>query len=105
MTHKIKLPNASVMLLTSVLSADGWASTIPDIYQSGTILCETFSKFESKKDSKGAIDSTWAWESNEWELTEKQRECCKRAIGGITAIKKMPTGRAAFELLKAFGLE
>lgn len=104
MTHKIKLPNASLMLLTSVLSADGWASTVPDIYQAGTMLCETFSGFEPKKDDKG-ISQEWAWEVEEWEINEKQRECCKRAIGGVIAMKKMPTGRAAFELLKAFGFE
>ena len=105
MTHKIKLPNASVMLLTSVLSADGWASTVQDIYQAGSLLCETFSKFEPKRDDKGAVDAAWAWELSEWELNERQRECCKRAIQGISAIKKMPTGRASFELVKAFGLE
>ena len=105
MTHKITLPNASTMLLLSILASDGWASSVPDIIQAGSLLSETFALFEPKKDASGAIDRDWLWESREWGMTEKQRECCKRAIQSQAANKKVPTGKPSYFLSKAFGFE
>lgn len=105
MTHKITLPNTSALLLVNVLSCDGWAATVPDIIQAGSLLAETFKDFEMKKDTDGKPDREWLKQTREWEMTERQRECCKRAISGVTAIKKMPTGEPAYLLAKAFGFE
>lgn len=104
MTHKIALTNASALLLVSILSAEGWASSIPDIVQAGSLLTETFKNFEMKN-VNGKADKEWVWQTAEWELTEKQRECCKRAVCAMIAAKKVPTGRPSFDLVKAFGLE
>jgi hypothetical protein len=105
MTHKITLTNASSMLLLSILASEGWASSIPDIVQAGSLLSETFASFAPKKDDRGVIDQAWLWEQQEWEMTEKQRECCKRAIQSQAANKKVPTGKPSYELAKSFGLE
>lgn len=105
MTHKINIPNSSALLLVSVLASPGWAKTVEDIIVGGSLLVETFGKFEPKKTEKGDFDPAWLDETAEWELTEKQREGCKRAINSTIAEKKMPVAKTSFHLVKAFGLE
>lgn len=105
MTHKIKLPNVSALLLVNILSTTGWASSVADVAQAGSLLCGIFDKFEPQKNADDNIDVEWLHAETEWEFTEKQRECCKRAIAGLAAMKKVPTGKPSFLLLQAFGLE
>lgn len=115
MTHELKIPNSSTLLLISVLSQPGWAKTIEDIIIGGSLLVEVFGKFEPKKIPKAKVnkddpdetefDKVWLDEIHVAELTEKQRECCKRAITSTINDKKMPVAKTSFFLVKAFGLE
>lgn len=105
MTHELKIPNSSTLLLISVLSQPGWAKTIEDIIVGGSLLVEVFGKFEPKKGEDGQFDPAWLDEIHVSELTEKQRDCCKRAITSTINDKKMPVAKTSFFLVKAFGLE
>lgn len=105
MTHKINIPNSSALLLVSVLASPGWAKTIEDIIVGGSLLVEVFGKFEPKKTDDDKLDPAWLDETSDWELTEKQRDGCKRAITLTIAEKKMPVAKTSYLLVKAFGLE
>lgn len=105
MTHKINIPNDSALLLQNIVSEPGWAKTVEDIVIGGSILVEIFGEFEPKKvtNKKGEeeFDMEWIKSTADWEFTEKQRDCCKRAM--TAACGKLRSGRAAYYLTKAFG--
>lgn len=105
MLHKIPLPHASTLLLTSMLSAPGWADTLADIQYGGQLMIETFKDFAPKTDENGNLDHAWLREEATWELSEKQRETCKKAITALAKEAKIPLGLPSYQLLKAFGLE
>lgn len=104
MTHKIPLTNASVLLLTNILSVPGWAKTIPDIVLGGELLTKKFTALSVRKNDAGHIDIAWASEAQEWEFTEAQRECCKTAINSAASAGYIPPGNPATGLIEAFGL-
>jgi len=106
MSHKIKTTNSSTLLLVNILSSAGWAKSIEDIVVGGSLLVEVFGDFKPQPAEDGkTLDESWAVAEAEWELSEKQRECCKRAILSVVAEKKMPVAKTSYQLVKAFGLE
>lgn len=103
MEHTIRLSNKSALLLSNILASDGWAKTIADIVLGGSILVDTYKDFKVVE-AQGKVCPEWAVKINAWEFTEKQRECCKRAIETLASTGKLPVGAPSYELLKGFGL-
>jgi len=105
MTHKINIPNDSALLLQNIISEPGWAKTVEDIVIGGSILVEIFGEFEPKKitNKKGEeeFDLAWIKATADWEFTEKQRDCARRAMAAVPG--KLRSGRASYYLSKAFG--
>jgi hypothetical protein len=103
MKHQIKLTNAAALLLHSLLSQIGWAAGIDDIIHAGDVLVDKLGDVKPKfsDETKGVLDAGWLAEEKEYELSEKQRDACKRCIGKL--YEKITPGKPIRILARAFG--
>ena len=111
-THSLTLNFGGVHHLAQILATPGLLTDVGDLYRAGEILEEKLTdlpkpaEFREKVDQLEGEKIIRAWQrSSEFvlELSERQRDTCKKALSEI--IKKgIGAGPAANCLIKQFGL-
>ena len=111
-THKVALTQGALSLLHNLLSGTGWAKTTMDIILAGGLLAEKLPDFapppereqsETRRNFDGRA-TAWADVSvSEFEISEKERDVCKKAIKHFVEAGAIPATKHAALLLMAFG--
>lgn len=104
--HTAQINRGAAVLLSSMLIAPGW-------YEDGVTAARACAILEMPEldqdpgERKDGSDELKAWESEvvALELTERQRDTIKTCVEKHAKGGRMPLGRAAGALLRAFGFE
>ena len=111
-SHKLELTRGSLRFLHQMIAAPGWAKTIQDIMLGGKLLAETLPPFEAVPEKRNTETPTdydkrvKAWNAEAaavFEITEKDREACKRALEHFAREGAIPPNEHSAKLLAAFG--
>lgn len=113
---KIKLPRISLKMLSEVLESTGWAKpphATSDIIHAGRVLTDPKMDFVipdelnavRSQNAARRIDPKWCDKELEFEINEKERATCERAIRHCTENGALPGGRYSSALLAAFGIK
>lgn len=112
MQHTLTLNNGAIHHLAQFLAAPGALTDPADLYRAGAILEEKLADLPKPEelpkdvDQLKAVELVRAWQrkgEHVIELTEKQRDTCKKAVQEV--IKKgVGAGPAMLCLLKQLGL-
>lgn len=117
---KITLPQQSLNLLRTFLQQPGWAKTTKDIYVGGRLLCETLPepdvtwvKTQEAVDGLTAdqrkayreTDQAWCATPIDIEVTDGERDCCRKAIEKLVEQGAVGSSKWCFKLMDAFGFK
>lgn len=112
--HPLKLPQLAAKALADTLEGAGWAKSPADIVCAGAVLVdvlpeinepEAVAKAKSQALARKA-DAAWcdAEITGIRQLTEKERDTCKRCLTFWSEKGALPAGRYTTALLTHFGL-
>jgi len=112
MAHKININTGAVRFLRDMLSATGWAKTTSDIILGGGLLVTTVPEVpeppaqdaKSDKNEQKRLNLEWAKTPvPEFEVSEKEREACRKCIKHFADQGAIPPNNQGAQLLVAFG--
>jgi hypothetical protein len=101
-THKAKLSNLAVTLLTNALHSTNppWKRDVKDTAVASQLVVITFNDHQQPPASKDDFKK-WSEEKKEYSFTERERDTVKFCLNKLG--KDLPSGRAFIELDEAFG--
>lgn len=117
---KIKLPQQSLSLLRAYLQQPGWAKTTKEIYVGGRMLADTLPEpditwvktdeqlqalTQEERAAYRAKDREWCNTEVEIEISDVERDTCRKAIEKLTEAGTFGTSKYGFKLLDAFGFK
>lgn len=89
---KFKLSNLAFRLLLNLVAGPGWARDLADLYAGGKLLSE----LKEPTDQTSQVD---------FELSDKQFECVKKALKHHTSEGHVPPSTAIVELIDSLGIQ
>jgi hypothetical protein len=117
---KIKLPQQALNLLRAYLQQPGWAKTTKEIYLGGKLLAETLPEPDitwvrgddqlqamtrEERQAYRAADRVWCEQEVELELSDQERDTCRKAIEKLTEAGTFGVTKYSFRLFDAFGFK
>ena len=117
---KITLPQQSLRILREILSAPGWAKTTKELYLGGRLLAQTLpepdiSWLKTAKQVEAltqeevtayqAKDKEWANTEIEIEITDAERDICRKAIEKLTEAGSIAASKYGFKVIEVFGFK
>lgn len=80
-THILKMTNGSLVILNGYLSSDKWAGNAKDLYRAGELMTKFEETVDAMPDPNSDLENHKEWVRTpfEMEVSEKQRETCKKA--------------------------
>lgn len=103
-THKITLPQLSVRLLSQLLSIPGVCQKPEDFYRIGQVQAEVLPEITVPKFDNDAAELEWAEHPIEFQLTERQRDAVKLAVGEAVKQGKVGAGKYFYRIVQQLGL-
>jgi hypothetical protein len=117
---KLKLHQQSLHLLRSILATPGWAKTTKEIYLGGRLLADTLPEPDTswvkvpaqlqamtteERTAYRAQDKAWAGTEVEIEISDAERDICRKAIEKLSETGELGTSQYLFRLLEVFGFK